>query len=86
MVNIILYVAGGITLLAMVISFIRMIIGPDFLNRTVALDALTIMSTAVIVGISWLLQRFLYVDVALVYGLLSFIGVVALARYAEGGL
>jgi multicomponent Na+:H+ antiporter subunit F len=28
----------------------------------------------------------IYLDVAMVYGILSFIGVVAVARYLEGGL
>ena len=30
--------------------------------------------------------RFIYLDVALVYGLLSFLGVLAVARYLEDGL
>jgi multicomponent Na+:H+ antiporter subunit F len=30
--------------------------------------------------------RFIYLDVALVYGVLSFLGVLAVARYLERGL
>jgi multicomponent Na+:H+ antiporter subunit F len=30
-------------------------------------------------------DRFIYLDVALVYGLLSFLGVLAVARYLEKG-
>ncbi len=86
MVDIILAVAGAFALAAMVLSFIRLLRGPDFLNRTVALDALTIITLSIIVALSWYLGRSLYLDVALVYGLISFIGVVAVARYAEGGL
>jgi multicomponent Na+:H+ antiporter subunit F len=31
-------------------------------------------------------ERFIYLDVALVYGVLSFLAVLAVARYLEGGL
>ncbi len=85
MANTILMISGGIILLAMVISFIRLIIGPDYMNRVVAFDALTIMSISLIVFLSYLLKRSTYLDVALVYGLLSFLGVIAIARYSEKG-
>lgn len=85
MVNTILMIAGVIILLAMVISFFRLIIGPDYMNRIVAFDALTIMSISLIVFLSYILKRSTYLDVALVYGLLSFLGVIAIARYSEKG-
>ncbi|MGL1893195.1 MAG: monovalent cation/H+ antiporter complex subunit F [Spirochaetaceae bacterium] len=85
MANIILMVACVILLLAMTITFIRLLIGPDYLNRVVAFDALTIMSISLIVFISHILGRSIYLDVALVYGLLSFLGVIAFARYTERG-
>lgn len=84
--QIFLYAAGAVTLLALVISFIRFLIGPGYLNRVVAFDAMTIMSLSVIVLLSYVLGRMLYLDVALVYGLLSFLGVIAVARYGEGEL
>lgn len=86
MADTLLTIAGVITLIALIISFVRFVLGPDFLNRVVAFDAMTIMSLSVIVIISWFLGRMVYLDVALVYGLLSFIGVVAVARYGEGEL
>lgn len=81
-----LYAAGAITLLAVIISFIRFLSGPDYLNRVVAFDAMTIISLSGIVLLSHFLERMLYMDVALVYGLLSFLGVIAVARYGEGEL
>jgi multicomponent Na+:H+ antiporter subunit F len=79
-------VAGAIVLLSIVISFVRFVIGPDYLNRLVAVDAITIMSLSVIVIVAWFLDRMIYLDVALVYGLLSFLGVIAVARFGEGEL
>jgi multicomponent Na+:H+ antiporter subunit F len=82
----ILMAAGAIILLSIVISFFRFILGPDYMNRLVAFDAMTIMSLSVIAMLSWFLGRLIYLDVALVYGLLSFLGVVSVARFGEGGL
>ena len=83
---ILLYASGGIILLAMILSLVRFLTGPGALNRVVAFDALTIMSLSLIALLSWYLGRVIYLDVALVYALLSFLGVVAVARFGEGGL
>jgi multicomponent Na+:H+ antiporter subunit F len=84
--DILFQAAIAITLLALVITFIRMLIGPDPVSRTVALDGMTIISLSVIVWLAFWSGRGIYIDVALVYGLISFTGVVALARYLERGL
>jgi multicomponent Na+:H+ antiporter subunit F len=73
-------------LASMLLSFIRLMIGPSTADRVVALDSMTIISISIIVYLALHYQRVIYLDVALVYGLLSFIGVVAVARYIEGGL
>ena len=62
---------------------LRFIIGPDYMNRVVAFDALTIISISIILLLALLLERDAYIDIALVYGLLSFLGVVAVARFIE---
>ena len=47
---------------------------------------MTIISIALITLIFLVLGRVIYIDIALVYGLISFVGVVAIARYLERGL
>lgn len=84
--TVLLYVAGGITLVSVCIGFVRFLLGPGVLNRVVAFDAVTIMTLSGIALLSVYLGRTIYLDVALVYGLLSFMGVVAVARFGEGGL
>jgi len=64
----------------------RLFKGPTVADRIVALDAMTIISISLIVLIAHFAQRIIYLDVAIVYGLVSFIGVVAFARYLERGL
>jgi len=75
-----------IALVAMVLAVFRMLKGPNVADRVVALDVMTIISISLIVYVSMLAQRIIYLDVAMVYALISFIGVVAIARYLERGL
>ncbi len=81
-----LYIVISILSLSVVLALYRLIIGPSVSDRVVALDALTNITTALLVLIAFLSARFIYLDVALVYAILAFIGVVAVARYLEGGL
>ena len=55
-------------------------------DRVVSLDVMTIISISIIVYIGSLAGRIIYLDVAMVYALISFLGVVAVARYLERGL
>ena len=73
--------AGGVLLAAT-----RLFRGPTAADRAVALDVLTLVFTPVMVGYAVLSGRSVYLDVALVYALLSFLGVIALARYLDRGL
>ena len=77
-----------ITLIAIAtfLTLIRLIKGPTGPDRAVALDILTNITIVLLVLLGFYFQRFVYLDVALVYGILSFVGVIAIARYLEGGL
>jgi multisubunit Na+/H+ antiporter MnhF subunit len=69
---------------ALLLSFSRLALGPAAPDRLVAADTLGIIATAALALLAWLLGSALYLDVALVYGVLAFVGVVALARAIEG--
>ena len=75
--------AALLLLAAIVLSMIRLFIGPTTADRLVAADTLAVVSTAVIACLSAVFDNPLYLDVALVYGALSFVGTVALARAIE---
>lgn len=72
--------------LGLIITAIRFVKGPTAGDRTVALDTLTTISVAGLVLLAYVFERFIYVDVALVYAVLGFIGVIVIARYLEGAL
>lgn len=86
MADIIYQIAGAIALAAIVLAFVRMILGPSAADRVVALDVMTIISISLIALIALIAGRVIYIDIAMVYGLISFVGVVAIARYLERGL
>ena len=71
---------------SIVFGIIRLVIGPDTVDRVVAIDLLTIVTIALIALLAHQAERFIYLDVALVYGLLSFLGVLAVARFLEKGI
>ncbi len=86
MAELLLQIAMGTAMLGVLIAAVRMILGPTAADRAVALDTLTVISISLIVMGALFAGRVIYLDVAMVYGILSFIGVVAVARYLEGGL
>ncbi|HBH48923.1 MAG TPA: cation:proton antiporter [Bacteroidales bacterium] len=86
MVNLILNSALILVALSMLLAFIRFLIGPDTVNRLVSFDVVTISSIALIGLISYTSGRIIYLDIALVYGLLSFLGIIIVAKYLEKGL
>ncbi|PKL09131.1 MAG: cation:proton antiporter [Spirochaetae bacterium HGW-Spirochaetae-7] len=79
-------IATAITVLGLALAGYRFLKGPWAIDRTVALDVMTIITTSLIVAFALFSGRRIYVDVGMVYGLVGFVGVVALARYLEGGL
>jgi len=75
---------GGIVL-AIFLAFIRLLKGPSVPDRAVALDALTTITTALMVLLALYMKRGIFLDVALTYSVIGFIGVLSLAKFFEGG-
>jgi multicomponent Na+:H+ antiporter subunit F len=81
-----IYIFLGVIVVGAILAFIRFLLGPTSSDRVVALDTLTTMTTAFMVILGLLFNRYIYIDVALIYGVLGFVGVLTIARYLEGGL
>jgi multicomponent Na+:H+ antiporter subunit F len=71
--------------LGVVLCLLRMLKGPTAPDRAVALDTSVTVTTALLVLIGFILNRQVYLDVSLVYAVLTFVGSVAIARYLEKG-
>jgi multisubunit Na+/H+ antiporter MnhF subunit len=70
--------------LSVVLGLIRLLVGPTAGDRIVAADTLAVITTAGMAGLAAWFANPVYLDVALVYGTLAFVGVVALTRAIEG--
>ncbi len=70
----------------MVLSFIRLLLGPSLPDRVLAFDAMAIMAVGALVLISIALSVPLLLDVALALALITFLGTVALALSLEKGI
>ena len=71
---------------AIFLCLVRMIKGPTAPDRAVAVDTISTITTALLVFLGFIFKRYVYLDVALVYAVLTFIGSVAIARFLEKGI
>lgn len=83
--NSILIIVFSLVSLATFLAVIRIIIGPTLPDRAVGLDTATTITIALIVLIAQLFHSVILLDVAIVYALLSFLSVISIGRYLEGG-
>jgi multicomponent Na+:H+ antiporter subunit F len=86
MTDITVVITAVLIFFSIVFGIVRLVKGPDTVDRVVAIDLLTIVTIALIALLAHTAERYIYLDVALVYGLLSFLGVLAVARYLEKGI
>jgi multicomponent Na+:H+ antiporter subunit F len=74
----------GLMALGITLSAIRLLKGPTLPDRALATDTANSMVTVVIVLLALYYNNMMFIDVALVYGLLSFLGTLAISKYLLG--
>ena len=72
--------------IGLLLCIIRMVKGPTPADRAIAMDTATTVSVALLVLLGFIFNRYIYLDVALVYSIISFVGLIAIARYLEKGI
>ncbi len=75
----------GAFALAMLLSLVRLWIGPSLPDRVLALDTLYINTMALLVLIGLWIQSAVYFEAALLIAMLGFISTIALSRYLAKG-
>ena len=70
--------------LGLVLGLIRLIKGPTVMDRIVSVDTMNIMIVGLIAVLSVVLENRLYLDIAIVYGVLAFLETIVLSKYMEG--
>lgn len=75
-----------VVMIAAFLSLLRVFFGPSVPDRVVGVDTLNTLIVAGMVLLGAAYDRTIYIDVAIVYALLSYVGTLAIARYLQGGL
>lgn len=76
--------AAIVVTVCIIIAIVRVFIGPGAPTRLVAFDTVNTLVVAVMVVLAIQFDQVIFVDVAIVYAVLSFIMTLYVARYIEG--
>jgi len=68
------------------LALVRLAAGPTAPDRVVALDAVNTLTIAAMILLAIAYGEVVFVDVAIVYALLSFVGTLYIAKYLGGDL
>jgi len=84
--NVLILTATSVSILiTMTLAFIRAMLGPTVFDRVLALNMLGTKAVLLICVVCFLTKRTDFLDLALLYSLMNFIGMVALLRFTEYG-
>ena len=70
----------------MALATVRLVLGPTAPDRVIALDAVNTLVIAAMIIFGVIYREIIFVDVAIVYGLLSFVSTLYIAKYIGGEL
>ena len=70
-------------ILGLIFAFIRLLKGPSLPSRVIALDMMAVLGIGIIVVYAVASDQPVFIDVASVLALVSFLGTVAFAAYVE---
>ncbi len=76
--------AAIVMVVCIIIAIARIFIGPGAPTRLVAFDTVNTLVVAIMILLAIMFDQVLFVDVAIVYALLSFIMALYVARFIEG--
>ena len=83
--QLVIYLTFAILSLALIIIFIRLIIGPTLPDRVVALELLASVIVAMIGAYAIYTDTASFIDVAIVAALTAFLAAIGFARFLERG-
>jgi len=70
----------------MALATIRLVLGPTAPDRAIAVDTVNTLTIAAMILFGVIFKEIIFVDVAIVYGLLSFVSTLYIAKYIGGEL
>ena len=83
--DIFFYAAIILAILAL-LALVRVYLGPSLPDRVVAVDTINSMTVAAMLLLGVVYKQLIFIDVAIVYALLSFVSTLYIAKYVGGEL
>jgi multicomponent Na+:H+ antiporter subunit F len=83
MIDVVMRVVLAVLALAMLLSLLRVALGPTLQDRVVAMDLLAVLTVGMIVTVTAGTGQRALLDAAIVIALVGFLGTVAYAWYVE---
>ena len=80
------FFAALILAVLVLVSMIRLFLGPSITDRVVAVDAINTMTVAIMILLGVYYKQIIFIDVALIYALISFVSTLYIAKYLGGEL
>jgi len=78
-------IIGIIIACTILICSYRVLFGPGTFNRIVAANVIGTKAIVLLVVVGFMIERPHFVDIAIMYAAISFIGTIIIAKYAERG-
>ena len=80
------YAAGAIAVAVMImLSLVRALVGPTAPDRVAAINIIGIKTLVIITLIARLYGQEFFLDIAMIYALMSFIATIGVSKYLEKG-
>ncbi|ABD42277.1 Membrane bound hydrogenase subunit mbhB [Methanospirillum hungatei JF-1] len=79
-------IAALVTAVIIFGALVRLILGPTNPDRVVAVDTINTLTVAVMILLGVVYQQYIFIDVAIVYALLSFVSTLYIAKHIGGEL
>jgi multicomponent Na+:H+ antiporter subunit F len=75
------FIAAAIMAALMLLALVRVIKGPTPADRVVGLDAINSLVVASMIVLGAAYRQIIFIDVAIIYALLSFVGTLFISKY-----
>jgi multicomponent Na+:H+ antiporter subunit F len=81
-----MYAAAAVAILTtMILAIVRVLLGPTVYDRIMAVNMFGTKTVLIIAVIAFITDRHDLLDIAIVYALINFIGIVAVLKFFEYG-
>lgn len=80
----ILIIGVAVMAVGMIVAIVRLLFGPTSPDRIVALDTVNTLVVGMMIGLGAYHEEVIFIDIAIVYAVLSFVTTLVIAKYMEG--